>query len=86
MEMLIYIAAEPTNNNETCELPYESSTFDNTNVTSWDMWFCYENQCPTSNQQLSTCVLGKICFFLEDITESNKTNSISIIEIFFDIR
>jgi hypothetical protein len=56
------ITGEPTTNNETCQLPYQLSTggTDNsTNATNWDMWFCYENQCPTESAELSNCTSGK---------------------------
>ncbi|CAF5130388.1 unnamed protein product, partial [Rotaria sp. Silwood1] len=49
------ILGEPTDNNETCTVPYQPSSDNSTNTTSWDMWFCYKNQCPTKSQELANC-------------------------------
>jgi hypothetical protein len=56
---LMNITDEPTNNNETCQLPYQLSMHNSTNTTSLDMWFCYKNECPTKTEELSTCKSGK---------------------------
>ncbi|CAF4465420.1 unnamed protein product [Rotaria sp. Silwood2] len=64
---------EPTNNNEICKLPYRPSIDNSTNATSWDMWFCYKNQCPTESQQSSNCKLGNYGLISIDAWESNKT-------------
>ncbi|CAF5187856.1 unnamed protein product, partial [Rotaria sp. Silwood1] len=53
---------EPTDNNETCTVPYQPSSDNSTNTTSWDMWFCYKNQCPTKSQELANCTSGKVTF------------------------
>ncbi|CAF3944592.1 unnamed protein product, partial [Rotaria sp. Silwood1] len=49
------ILGEPTDNNETCTVPYQPSRDNSTNTTSWDMWFCYKNQCPTKSVELANC-------------------------------
>jgi hypothetical protein len=60
------IADEPTSNSQLCALPYRPQ-LTGTNVnTSWDMWFCYENQCPTQNGVLATCESGKRFFLMRD--------------------
>jgi len=60
--ILMNITDEPTTNNETCQLPYQlptTGTDNSTNATNWDIWFCYENQCPTQSAELSNCTSGK---------------------------
>ncbi|UJR14257.1 hypothetical protein I4U23_001248 [Adineta vaga] len=52
----------PTINNYKCNLPYQLSIENSTNTTDWNIWFCYNNQCPTDI----------------DPSESNKTISTSI--------
>jgi hypothetical protein len=52
------ITGAPTNNTELCKLPYRPELNNGTSTADWDMWFCYNNQCPTSNGQTATCALG----------------------------
>jgi hypothetical protein len=54
------ITVEPTTNNEPCNLPYQLAIDNSTNATSSDMWFCYNNQCPTMSEESSTCISGKV--------------------------
>ncbi|CAF3489774.1 unnamed protein product [Rotaria sp. Silwood1] len=49
--------SEPTDNNENCDIPYRPLIDNSTNTTSWDLNFCYMNQCPTKNQVLANCTL-----------------------------
>ncbi|CAF5010631.1 unnamed protein product, partial [Rotaria sp. Silwood1] len=65
--------SEPTDNNATCTVPYQPSTDNSTNTTSWDMWFCYKNQCPTKSQELANCTSGNYGLITIDAWESNKT-------------
>ncbi|CAF1483979.1 unnamed protein product, partial [Adineta steineri] len=46
---------KPTTNGLLCDLPYRPVDDDSTTPTNWDMWFCYNNQCPTTNGE-ATCV------------------------------
>ncbi|CAF1201926.1 unnamed protein product [Adineta steineri] len=46
---------EPTANNQKCKLPYQLSIDNTTNTSNWDMWFCYSNQCPTNDEDVSNC-------------------------------
>ncbi|CAF5069313.1 unnamed protein product, partial [Rotaria sp. Silwood1] len=64
---------EPTDNNETCTVPYQPSRDNSTNTTSWDMWFCYKNQCPTKSVELANCTSGNYGLITIDAWESNKT-------------
>ncbi|CAF4116572.1 unnamed protein product [Rotaria magnacalcarata] len=49
--------SEPTSNNETCELPYQPRMDNTTNTTSSEIWFCFNNQCPTMNKKIANCTL-----------------------------
>ncbi|CAF5130101.1 unnamed protein product, partial [Rotaria sp. Silwood1] len=51
------ITALPTNNNEKCKLPYRLPLNGSMNISTWDMNFCYNNQCKTENGQTATCQL-----------------------------
>ncbi|CAF5078262.1 unnamed protein product, partial [Rotaria sp. Silwood1] len=51
------ILDEPTDNNENCDIPYRPLIDNSTNTTSWDLNFCYMNQCLTKNQVLANCTL-----------------------------
>ncbi len=53
------ITGAPTNNTQVCKLPYRPTLSDGTSVTNWDMWFCYNNQCPTPNGQSGACASGE---------------------------
>ncbi|CAF4983894.1 unnamed protein product [Rotaria sp. Silwood1] len=67
------ILDEPTDNNETCDIPYRPLIDNSTNTTSWDLNFCYMNQCPTKNQVLANCTLGNYGLITIDAWESDKT-------------
>ncbi|CAF4898499.1 unnamed protein product, partial [Rotaria sp. Silwood1] len=64
---------EPTDNNENCDIPYRPLIDNSTNTTSWDLNFCYMNQCLTKNQVLANCTLGNYGLITIDAWESNKT-------------
>ncbi|CAF3950016.1 unnamed protein product, partial [Rotaria sordida] len=64
---------DPTDNNETCKLPYQSSIDNSTNITSSYVWFCYKNQCPTESQQLANCKSGNYGLISIEPWESSKT-------------
>ena len=53
------IAAQPTSNNNSCELPYRPEVNNGAAMVSWDMWFCNNNTCPTGNLTTGTCAEGK---------------------------
>ncbi|CAF3740373.1 unnamed protein product [Adineta steineri] len=71
---------KPTANNHTCKLPYQLSTDNSTNKSSWDMWFCYNNTCLTDNENFSTCALGNYGLISIESGETNKTISSVISE------
>ena len=54
----------PTTNNEVCNLPYRPTLSDNS-TANWDMWFCYNNQCPTRNQPSGTCASGRFFSYMK---------------------
>ncbi|CAF2949225.1 unnamed protein product [Rotaria sp. Silwood2] len=70
--------SELKNNNETCKLPYRPSTYNSTNTTSSEIWFCYKNQCPTESAGLANCTSGNYGLISIDAWESNKTIAKSI--------
>ncbi|CAF4624422.1 unnamed protein product, partial [Rotaria socialis] len=65
--------SEPTSNNETCELPYQPRVDNTTNTTSSEIWFCYNNQCPTMNKKIANCRLGYYGLVSINAWESSKT-------------
>ncbi|CAF4964905.1 unnamed protein product, partial [Rotaria sp. Silwood1] len=65
--------SEPTDNNENCDIPYRPLIDNSTNTTSWDLNFCYMNQCPTKNQVLANCTLGNYGLITIGAWESDKT-------------
>ncbi|CAF1083996.1 unnamed protein product [Adineta steineri] len=71
---------EPTGNNQKCKLPYQLSIDNSTNTSNWDMWFCYNNQCPTNNEDFSTCTLANYGLISIEPWETNKTISTLINE------
>ncbi|CAF3871463.1 unnamed protein product [Rotaria sp. Silwood1] len=70
--------SKPTNNHETCKLPYRPSINSSTNMTSSDIWFCYKNQCPTKSQKLANCTSGNYGLITMDAWTPNKTITQSI--------
>ena len=54
----MYTAVEPTSDGQTCKLPYQLFFNNSTQTTSWNMWFCYNNQCPKQNHLEATCSSG----------------------------
>ncbi|CAF4086809.1 unnamed protein product [Rotaria magnacalcarata] len=70
--------SEPTSNNETCELPYQPRMDNTTNTTSSEIWFCFNNQCPTMNKKIANCTLGYYGFVSINAWESSKTINQSI--------
>ncbi|CAF1682495.1 unnamed protein product, partial [Rotaria magnacalcarata] len=70
--------SEPTTNNETCKLPYQPMIDNGTNTASSESWFCYDNQCPTQNQQKANCTIGDYGLVAIDASESSKTINQSI--------
>ncbi|UJR14260.1 hypothetical protein I4U23_001251 [Adineta vaga] len=68
----------PTINNYKCNLPYQLSIENSTNTTDWNMWFCYNNQCPTDIDPSSDCMSGNYGLMFLDPSESNKNISTSI--------
>ncbi|CAF1198469.1 unnamed protein product [Adineta steineri] len=73
--MLLQLVNEPTGNNQKCKLPYQLSIDNSTNTSSWDMWFCYNNQYPTNNEDFFTCTLGNYGLISLEPWETNKTIS-----------
>ncbi|CAF1687358.1 unnamed protein product, partial [Adineta ricciae] len=62
----------PTDNNEKCELPFRPQ-INNTTQTSWDMWFCYNEACPTASSTSASCVLGEYGLITLPPSQSNVT-------------
>ncbi|CAF5102707.1 unnamed protein product, partial [Rotaria sp. Silwood1] len=65
--------SDVTSINETCDIPYRPLIDNSTNTTSWDLNFCYMNQCPTKNQVLANCTLGNYGLITIGAWESDKT-------------
>ncbi|CAF1533237.1 unnamed protein product [Adineta ricciae] len=63
----------PTNNNQLCAIPYRPPLDDSTTTTSWNMWFCYKNQCPLPNGQTAVCTSGFYGLISLDSSEKSKT-------------
>ncbi|CAM4782197.1 unnamed protein product [Rotaria magnacalcarata] len=63
----------PTNNSLPCELPYQPQLENGTNFTDWNMWFCYNNECPTQNGTQGTCDSGLYGLISLNSSESSKT-------------
>ncbi len=59
MNILTIITDKPTSNNQTCKLPYKPELNDSNDTTTGEMWFCYNNQCPTEKNQSAKCASGK---------------------------
>lgn len=53
----IHHLAQSTSDHNPCSLPYRLSTHAKTML--YDMWFCYQNECPTDLNQRSTCTSGR---------------------------
>ncbi|CAF0748086.1 unnamed protein product [Rotaria sp. Silwood1] len=68
----------PTNNNEKCKLPYRLPLNGSMNISTWDMNFCYNNQCKTENGQTATCQLGLYGLVSLNSSEPLKTINESI--------
>ncbi|CAF1283131.1 unnamed protein product [Adineta steineri] len=66
---------EPTADNYKCKLPYQLSTDNSINTSNWDMWFCYNNTCPTDNEDFSACTSGNYGLISIEPWETNKTIS-----------
>ncbi|UJR32950.1 hypothetical protein I4U23_020413 [Adineta vaga] len=49
----------PTSNNEVCQLPYKPKHDDSNETTTWDMWFCYNEECPTKSGEKGACVVDQ---------------------------
>ncbi|CAF0913576.1 unnamed protein product [Adineta ricciae] len=64
--------SNPTDNNEKCELPFRPQ-INNTTQTSWDMWFCYNEACPTASSTSASCVLGEYGLITLPPSQSNVT-------------
>ncbi|CAF2009254.1 unnamed protein product [Rotaria magnacalcarata] len=63
----------PTNNSLPCELPYQPQLENGINFTDWNMWFCYNNECPTQNGTQGTCESGLYGLISLNSSESSKT-------------
>ncbi|CAF4327396.1 unnamed protein product, partial [Adineta steineri] len=72
---------KPTNNGLLCNLPYQPSEVvdGNTTTTNWDMWFCYNHQCPTSNGQTAECIIDYYGLTSLEPSETMKTVTDSLI-------
>ncbi|CAF1015967.1 unnamed protein product [Rotaria sp. Silwood1] len=68
----------PTNNNQKCQLPYRLPLNGSMNISTWDMNFCYNNQCKTENGQTATCQLGLYGLVSLNSSEPLKTINESI--------
>jgi hypothetical protein len=66
INIFMNIADEPTSNSQLCALPYRPQLDGSNDTTSWNMWFCYKNQCPTPNGQTATCVSGKHFYLIRE--------------------
>ncbi|CAF0972053.1 unnamed protein product [Rotaria sp. Silwood1] len=49
--------SQPTNNGEMCKLPYKIGNY------TWDMYFCYNDYCPTETSARSKCASGQYVGF-----------------------
>jgi hypothetical protein len=64
------IIGKPTSNTQVCKLPYRPQLDNSNDTTYWDMWFCYNSQCPTQNGQTAICASGKSFFLDEDLIQT----------------
>ncbi|CAF0746195.1 unnamed protein product [Adineta steineri] len=66
---------KPTNNGYVCDLPYRPLLDDDNSTTTadWDMWFCYNNQCPTTNGQTAQCIIDYYGLISLEPSETSKT-------------
>ncbi|CAF2853459.1 unnamed protein product [Rotaria sp. Silwood2] len=62
-----------TNNNETCKLPYQLPFNNGTDIANWNMYFCYNDQCPTQSGQTGTCDSGFYGLTSLNSSEPSKT-------------
>ncbi|CAF1467811.1 unnamed protein product [Adineta steineri] len=69
---------KPTINGLLCDLPYRPVDDDSTTTTNWDMWFCYNHQCPTANGE-ATCVPDQYGLTSLQPSETMKTVTDSLI-------
>ncbi|CAF1283188.1 unnamed protein product [Adineta steineri] len=67
--------SKPTADSYKCNLPYQLSIDNSANTSNWDMWFCYNNECPTNNGNFSTCTSGNYGLISIEPWETNKTIS-----------
>ncbi|CAF4229848.1 unnamed protein product [Adineta steineri] len=72
MYIFPHITAKPTSNGQLCNLPYRPPLDDNSTTTNWDMWFCYNNQCPTTNGE-ATCRTDQYGLISLNASETLKT-------------
>ncbi|CAM2725611.1 unnamed protein product [Rotaria socialis] len=63
----------PTNDSLPCQLPYRPQLENGTDFANWSMWFCYNNECPTSNETQGTCVSGLYGLVSLNSSESSRT-------------
>ncbi|CAF0764019.1 unnamed protein product [Adineta steineri] len=70
---------KPTNNGLLCELPYRPVDDDNITITNWDMWFCNNHQCPTSNGETAECIIDYYGLTSLNTSETSKTITDSLI-------
>jgi hypothetical protein len=56
-----------TSNNEMCKLPFRPQLENSTDVTNWDMWFCYNDQCPTTSTTSGMCASGTFFFEIKKL-------------------
>ncbi|UJR32998.1 hypothetical protein I4U23_020460 [Adineta vaga] len=63
----------PTNNNQLCAIPYQPQLENSTTTTSWNMWFCYKNQCPVPNGQTAICASGSYGLISLDSSNISRT-------------
>ncbi|CAF1119724.1 unnamed protein product [Adineta steineri] len=66
---------KPTTNSHKCKLPYQLSIDNSTATSNWDMWFCYNNTCPTNDEDVSNCTSGNYGLISIEPWETNKTIS-----------
>ncbi|CAF4508727.1 unnamed protein product [Rotaria sp. Silwood2] len=62
-----------TNNSETCKLPYQLPFNNGTDIANWNMYFCYNDQCPTQSGQTGTCDSGFYGLTSLNSSEPSKT-------------